>query len=77
MASKKPDLSVFKKFNFESPPVGIKYLYYKPDGIERLDKNLALCQMLKEAQRRKAPFFADAASAGTMPKISPRDFSST
>ena len=62
MASKKPDLSVFKKFNFESPPVGIKYLYYKPDGIERLDKNLALCQMLREAQQRQTPFFADAAN---------------
>jgi len=59
MSSIKPDLSVFKKFNFESPPVGVKFLYHKPDDIKRLDKNLALCQMLREAQQRRAPFYAD------------------
>lgn len=59
MSSIKPDLSVFKKFNFESPPIGVKFLYHKPDDIKRLNKNLALCQMLREAQQRRAPFFAD------------------
>ena len=62
MDSNKADLSVFKKFNFESPPVGVSFLYHKPDGIERLDKNLAFCQMLREAQQRQAPFFADPAN---------------
>jgi len=62
MASNKPDLSVFKKFNFESPPVGVKFLYHKPEGIERLDKNLAFCQMIAEAQQRQAPFFTDPAN---------------
>lgn len=60
MTLNKLDLSVFKKFNFESPPVGVKFLYHKPDDIERLDKNLAFCQMIKEAQQRRIPFFADA-----------------
>ena len=62
MAAKRPDLSIFKEFNFESPPVGVNFLYYKPDDIERLDKNLAFCQMLREAQQRPAPFFVDAAN---------------
>ena len=51
------DLSVFNKFNFEYPPVGIKYLLNKPEGIEQLDKNIALCEMLKEAQQRKTTFY--------------------
>jgi uncharacterized protein (DUF169 family) len=51
------DLSVYKKFNFEKPPVGIKYLFEKPEGIEQIDKSLALCEMLKEAHQRGAPFY--------------------
>ena len=51
------DLSIFKKFNFEKPPVGVKYLFHKPEGIEHLDKSLALCEMLPEAQRRESPFY--------------------
>jgi len=51
------DLSVFTKFNFEKSPVGVKYLYHKPDGVRALDKNLALCEMLAEAQKSDAPFY--------------------
>ncbi len=50
MSSIQRDLSIFNKFNFERKPIGIKFLLMKPDGIERLDKNLAFCEMLKEAQ---------------------------
>jgi uncharacterized protein (DUF169 family) len=51
------DLSVFKKFNFERPPVGIKYLLNKPKGIKKLEgKTLALCEMLPEAQKG-TPFY--------------------
>ena len=35
------DLSIYNKFNFENPPVGIKFLLNKPEGIERLDKSLS------------------------------------
>jgi uncharacterized protein (DUF169 family) len=52
------DLSIFKKFNFEKPPVGVKFLYGKPEGIPRLDKKLALCEMVTEAQKGKV-FYAD------------------
>ncbi len=51
------DLSVFSKFNFENRPVGVKFLLSKPEGIEQLDKKLALCEMLKESYERKAPFY--------------------
>ena len=51
------DLSIYKKFNFERPPVGVKYLFHKPEGIEPLDKKLALCEMLKEAHQRSTPFY--------------------
>jgi uncharacterized protein (DUF169 family) len=51
------DLSIYSKFNFERPPVGVKYLFHKPEGIEPLDKSLALCEMLKEAHQRRVPFY--------------------
>jgi uncharacterized protein (DUF169 family) len=51
------ELSIFKKFKFERPPVGIKYLLNKPKGIKKLDKTLAICEMLPEAQKGKA-FYA-------------------
>jgi len=53
------DLSVFKKFNFERPPVGIKYLLNKPKGIKKLAKTLAFCEMLPEAHKGEA-FYATA-----------------
>lgn len=51
------DLSIFEKFNFEKKPVGVKFLLAKPEGIEQLNKKLALCEMLKEAQEGN-PFYA-------------------
>ncbi|MGA7678255.1 MAG: DUF169 domain-containing protein [Dehalococcoidia bacterium] len=51
------DLSIFKKFKFEKPPVGIKFLLFKPERMKQLDKTLAICEMLKEAQQSKTPFY--------------------
>jgi len=42
----------------EREPVGVKFLYDKPEGINQLDKKLALCEMLAEAQN-SVPFYAD------------------
>ena len=56
MSSTQQDLSIFNKFNFERKPVGVKFLPNKPDGIERLDKILDFCEMLKEAQEG-SPFY--------------------
>ena len=59
MNTTQQDLSIFNKFDFENPPVGVKFLFQKPEGINRLDKQLALCEMTREAQQCDAPFYAD------------------
>ena len=51
------DLSIFEKFKFEKPPVGVKFLLTRPEGIEQIDKALSFCEMLKEAQQRGTPFY--------------------
>jgi uncharacterized protein (DUF169 family) len=51
------DLSIFSKFKFEKPPVGVKFLLSRPEGIEQLDKILSFCEMIKEAHQRGAPFY--------------------
>ena len=53
----KTDLSVYSQFNFEHPPVGIKYLFSQPEGIEQLEKNLGFCEMLKAAHEMRKPFY--------------------
>jgi uncharacterized protein (DUF169 family) len=57
MKSLSTDLSIYGKFNFEKPPVGVKFLATKPEGIEQLDKSISFCEMLKEAQLRNTPFY--------------------
>jgi len=49
------DLSIFEKFNFEKPPVGVKFLFARPEGIKQPDKSIALCEMIKEGQQSGAP----------------------
>jgi uncharacterized protein (DUF169 family) len=51
------DYFIFEKFNFEHQPVGMKYLLNKPEGLEKLDKSMPICQMFREAQDR-SPFYA-------------------
>lgn len=53
------DLSIFDKFNFKMPPVGVKFLFHKPEGIKRLDKSVAFCRMINEAQQSGTPFYTD------------------
>jgi uncharacterized protein (DUF169 family) len=57
MSSNPRDYSAFDKLNLERKPVGVKYLFHRPEGIEPLGKSLALCEMLKEAHQRKTPFY--------------------
>jgi len=54
-------VAVLDKFDFEVPPVGVKFLSKRPDMVERLEEKMALCEMLKKAQGGSA-FFADAAN---------------
>ena len=55
----KQDYPIFNKFNFKQPPVGVKYIFTKPEKIERLDKKLDLCEMPREALKRGTPFYTD------------------
>jgi len=59
MTLTKKHLHIFDKFDFDIPPVGVKFLAQRPDTVERLDENMALCEMLSKAQEGDA-FFADA-----------------
>ncbi len=53
------DLSIFNRFHFETPPVGVKFLFFRPEGMKRLsmEKDLSFCEMLKEAQQSETPFY--------------------
>ena len=53
------DLSIYRKFNFERPPVGVKFLPDRPQGMKQLDGSMALCEMIGEAQQRDAAFYID------------------
>ncbi len=54
----KLDFSILKKFNFEIPPVGVKFLLNKPKGLSKLKKEMAFCEMLGEAQK-SPPFYVN------------------
>jgi uncharacterized protein (DUF169 family) len=55
----KENAAILNRFEFDTPPVGVKFLAKRPDMVARLDENMALCEMLKKAQEGAA-FFADA-----------------
>ena len=50
MSSIRQDLSIFNRFNFERPPVGVKFSPTEPNEPRELDKVLDFCEMLVEAQ---------------------------
>jgi uncharacterized protein (DUF169 family) len=51
------DLSVLRRFEFEYAPVGVKFLFKRPEGMERLDRPAAVCEMVRVAQERGTPFY--------------------
>lgn len=55
----KVDLSVFDTLYLARPPVGVKFLFFKPEGIAQLpkDKELSFCELLVEAQNSNEPFY--------------------
>lgn len=57
MRELRTDLSVFRRFEFEHPPVAVKFLFNRPEGLACLDRPLAFCEMVREAQRRGTPFY--------------------
>jgi uncharacterized protein (DUF169 family) len=58
MTPTKKDLAVLDKFEFDVQPVGVKFLAKRPESMERLNENMAFCEMLKRAQEGNA-FYAD------------------
>ena len=57
MKALETDLSIFQKFAFEHAPVAVKFVFSKPEGIERIDRPAAFCEMIGIAQRRDTPFY--------------------
>jgi uncharacterized protein (DUF169 family) len=53
----KQDFSIFQKLELERQPVGIKYEFFKPEGFEKLDRTLAICEAAKVASERSKPFY--------------------
>ena len=46
--------SILEKFDFERPPVGVKFSPVRPKGLKKLASPLDFCEMLVEAQKGKA-----------------------
>ena len=61
MALTEKDLAILEKFDFDTQPVAVKFLAERPDVVARLDRNIALCEMLKHAMDGHA-FYADVES---------------
>ena len=52
---KKEDLAILDKLNLEVKPIAVGLLNEIPDGIEKLDYPLSLCEMPRRA-REVGPF---------------------
>lgn len=57
MKPPKTDFTIYGKFNFEYPPVAVKFTLNEPDGISKSNVKLALCEMIREAQKTENPFY--------------------
>ena len=66
------DFGILDKFEFKYAPVGFKFINVEADleglGLEKLDSEIAWCQMLQEAQSGKA-FYATAENQYCEPGI--------
>ena len=58
MSLTKKDYDIMNKFEFDRPPIGVKYTFKRPERIDRLGEKMTLCTMLKRAQEGNA-FYAD------------------
>lgn len=62
------DFSILGRIGFDREPVGVKFEYFKPKTIHRLEKPMAMCEMVREAQERDAPFYMDKDNENCMGK---------
>lgn len=53
------DYSVLDRVDLELPPVGVKFSYFKPEGIPPLEDELdmSLCEILRYCQSSMRPFY--------------------
>jgi uncharacterized protein (DUF169 family) len=53
------DYSVLNKIAFDLPPIGVKFSFFRPEGIAPLEKEaqLSLCEILKTAQAENRSFY--------------------
>ena len=53
------DYSALDRVGLDLPPVGVKFNYFKPEGIEPLDRglNMSLCEILRYCQSENKPFY--------------------
>ena len=63
------DLSVYKELSFEKTPIGVKFLFKKPEGIVQSEKSMPLCGMIREAQQSEEPFYVTAENEGCVGKL--------
>ncbi len=62
------EYTILEKFDFERPPVGVKFSPVRPEGLKKPDKPMDFCEMLVEAQNGKAFYVTkdDFTCIGTM-----------
>jgi uncharacterized protein (DUF169 family) len=63
MGLKKEDWKILDKMAFAIKPVGVTYLVHPPKSVPKLKEKMALCEMLKKAQKDD-PFYVDAENHG-------------
>lgn len=53
------DYSPLKALNLELPPIGVKFSFFRPEGIPALEEEtaLSLCEILRKAQAENRPFY--------------------
>ena len=53
------DYSALDKIGFDLPPIGVKFEFFRPEGITPLESGagLSLCEMLKESQAGNRSFY--------------------
>lgn len=59
MSISNPDFSPLKKLDLTEPAIGVKFDYFRPEGIPMLDmsENLSLCEMFRKSQRENTAFY--------------------
>lgn len=53
------DYSPLKDLGLTDPPIGVKFSFFKPEGIPSLDQSvsMSLCEILRTAQLENRPFY--------------------